>query len=954
MKKNIAMLLFAAVLCGQSVCVRAAAEDTLSEIEQKLPSVELLVERCEAAGIDIGYERIDYNVIKDFIKYGREDISWGHTERAEYVATELDKMYTDLYSRLSSYYFGKAEPKSVKRNTVKGFSGVSNGGFVNKSKGRVFFNGYVTPYWTGRDTLTDMERFQDFGADIVQIEITPNDVIYSPDSINGWNVNKNNGVDAAAAVVSGGAENTEKALRVTNKSGQAANVYINFTQGIAVKAQTTYEYTFKAKATNIKGVYFYPNGWTDESKAARVSLGSGSYDWREFTCKFTTGADVSSLTAMFVCENTTEELLLDGISLKEVGSSKNLVQNGGFEEEGNTSEHFKAWTAPVDNLITRFLDSAAENNIMVDVLIQPATFTRLANMYPDIAKPSSGVGYDINSDMAKEALNLYVKTVMERIKDHPALLSVCISNEPNYDTRDDTENLAAYRAYLKELYNNDKTALIGAYGLGEHKGFDSVEFPDDTRKRKFYEWVRFNNKFTSDWNSYVAGLVKDYAPGVRVHSKMMSLFGSGDSVKWGTDPEEFNAFSDLSGNDCYGFIEHPTGDGVVYKLMWYDLLKSIAPDKPIINSEDHIIVDGSTNYSAENTKHVATDIWQGALHGRDASVLWLWNRSSSETSTTYGNILYRPDAVSVAGKRSLDLNRLSAEVDALTNKKNYVTILWSDTSFIYNTQNTLAVYKAALFAGANPDFITERQLIEGKKPSGVLVIPGAENVRSEAFDKIKAYAASGGRVWAVGDNCLAKTEQNKSTSGSVAYEKKLAEGAAKAEFEKLAAPIVRASDGNYLEKVEITSVAYKGETLVNLCSYDWNEEKTVKFDGVAINLLTDERFKGSVTLAPYEPMLLKITDSWYEFEAVQDSDCPMNFSVKLKNKNNADCTGKIYFNVFDKDGNLQNAVVYDNKLIKSGKTGTASYSGEADENTYRAVVGAVIDGEKYSEEFFVN
>lgn len=952
MKKIIAMLLLTALLGGQCVCARAAAEDTLSEIENKLSSVEMFIERCEAAGMDVGYEKIDYNVIKDFIKYGREDISWGHTERAEYVASELDKIYSDLYGRLSSYYFGKDEPKTVKRNTVKGFSGVKKGAFVNKDGERMFFNGYVTPYWTGRDTLTDMEKFQDFGADIVQIEITPNDVIYSPDSINGWNVYKNNGVDAEAVTVSGGADNTEKALKVTNKSGSASNVYINFTQNIAVKSETTYVYKLKAKATNINGVSFYPNGW--DSRAKRVSLGSGSYDWQEFSCTYTTGEDETSLTAMIVCDNKTEELLLDSISLKEVGSSKNLVQNGGFEDEGNTSEHFKAWTAPVDNLITRLLDCAAENDVMVDVLIQPATFTRLANMYPDIKTPSSGVGYDINSDIAKEALDLYVKTVMEGIKDHPALLSVCISNEPNYDTRKDTENLAAYRAYLKEIYNNDKAALKSAYGLLSNllTDFDNIEFPDDTRNRKFYEWVRFNNKFTSDWNGYVAGLVKKYAPEVRVHSKMMSLFGSGDSVKWGTDPEEFNTFSDLSGNDCYGFIEHPTGDGVVYKLMWYDLLKSIAPEKPVINSEDHIIVDGSTNYSAENTKHVVTDVWQGALHGRDASILWLWNRSKSETSTTYGNILYRPDAVSLVGKRSLDLNRLSAEIAAFSNKKNYVTILWSDTSFIYNTQNTLAVYKAALFAGANPNFITERQIIAGEKPAGILVIPGAANVRSEAFDKIKEYAASGGKVWAVGDGCLAKNEKNESVSGSVTYEKKLAASAAKAEFEKISAPVVCAADGKALENVEIMSVDYKGEKLVNLCSYDWNETKTVKFDGVAINLLTGERFKGSAALAPYEPMLLKITDSWYEFEAIQDST--MNFCVKLKNKDSADCVGKIYFKAFDKDGNLQNAVVYENKLIKSGTTATASYSGIADGSTYRVTAGAVANGEEYSEDFFVN
>jgi len=951
MKRILAFLLSFILITGPCEVVNASAEDSFSELETKLPALEELLVRCEEQGMDVSYERIDYQTIKDFIEYGRDDISWGHTERAEYVVTELEAMYEKAYSKLTAYREGTQKPMPVKRNTVRYFAGQKGGTFLDANGEPVYLNGYNDPGWTNRDFFRDIEKFQGFGADVIQIEIVPNDIMYSKDTINGWMVSKNNGVDAVVETVYADTRQGT-VLRISNQSGVADNVYTNINQNINVRKNTSYVYTFKAKADSANGIYFYPNGWSDTS--GRIKLSSGTYGWTEFTCSYTTGKSETDLNPMFVCNNKTTEILIDDVTLTEFGSNENIIQNGDFEDEGNVSENFRAWTAPVDNIITRILDHAEKNDIMVDVLLQPATFSRLINMYPEIAKPSSCFGYDITNDKAKEALDLYVKTVMERIKDHPALLSVCISNEPNYDTRTSQENLVYYQEYLSELYGGDINALKAAYGLGEvlKSSFSEIEFPDDTRNLKFYEWVRFNNMYTSSRNRYVAELVKQYAPEVPVHAKIMSIFGNSNSVKWGTDPEEFNEFTDFSGNDCYGFIENPTGNGLVSKLMWYDLLKSIAPNKPIINSEDHIIVDGSTNYSKNNTTHVVADIWQGALHGRDASALWIWNRSASETSTTYGNILYRPDAVALVGKRSLDLNRLSKQVNRFSEKKNYVTLLWSDTSFIYGNGNVMDTYKAALFAGANPDFITERQLISGKKPSGVLVIPGAINVRSEAFDAIKGYAQNGGTVWAIGENCLVENEKKMVNSGSVGFAKVLDINTAKAEFETLTQRIVWDENEESLENVEILSAQTGEDILVNLCSYDWSGTKTVQFSGKAINLLTNEKYKGSITISPYVPVLLWITDNWYRFDAEAEAGDYINLTANLKNESTTDAVAKIYFKVFNQEGQILNSVIYENKPVKDGTKTVVNYSYRKNEDVFKAEVGTVVDSEVMKETFF--
>ena len=716
------------------------------------------------------------------------------------------------------------------------------------------------------------------------------------------------------------------------------------------------------KSTDARRISYSP---MEFKSGTRVTIQNNpyTYDWEERTSSYTTAEGETELKLTFFCEGETPEFLIDDIVITEAGKSENIVQNGDFEDLGNTSEHFRAWTATVGNKITRMLDHAAENDIMVDVLIQPATFSRLANLYPEIEYPTYGVGYDIYSDIAKEALNLYVRTIMEQIKDHPALLSVCIANEPNYDSRQTSSDIAKtlpkYQAYLKELYNNNISTLNSVYGES-NSGFSSVQFPTrgdgETRNAKFYEWAKFNNTLVSGWNEYVAGLVKTYAPSVKVHAKMRGFFGNSNSAKWGVDPEDFNEFTDIAGIDGYAFYNQEESGGVFNKIMMYELLKAIDPNKPVINSEDHIYIDGSTHYDDEDTAHGGMDFWQGAIHGRDATMLWVWNRTSSQESASYGNILYRPDVVSLIGKTSLNLNKLSSQVKAFADKTHYVTFLWSDTNFIYTNGQKRDSFKAALFAGVNPTYITERQLIAGQTPEGVLVIPDIVNVKTETYNAIKAYIQNGGTVWAIGNNCLTKNERNQSLT-KLTFAKTFANdtATAKTQFETLRDRIVWGDNNKSLEKVEILTTESDGDTIVNLVNYDWSSgNKRVYFSGKAINLLTNQTYNKSIVISPYVPVLLRMTDNLYTLDADMDISNSINLTANVESKNTEDVFGKVYFKIFDNEGKIIKSVVYEKKLIESGKADTVKSSFAKNSNAVKAEVGAVIGGNRFKQEFNIH
>jgi hypothetical protein len=74
-----------------------------------------------------------------------------------------------------------------------------------------------------------------------------------------------------------------------------------------------------------------------------------------------------------------------------------------------------------------------------------------------------------------------------------------------------------------------------------------------------------------------------------------------------------------------------------YKTAWYDFMGDVK-DAPIFNSEDHIIGDRSKLYSDKENAWLAAfvgaDMWQGAIHGRDASTIWVWERSFDPTVTS--------------------------------------------------------------------------------------------------------------------------------------------------------------------------------------------------------------------------------------------------------------------------------------------------------------------------------
>ena len=598
----------------------------------------------------------------------------------------------------------------------------------------------------------------------------------------------------------------------------------------------------------------------------------------------------------------------------EIGPS-NVVTRGG-------NGTFGVNTATIQSYILGALDKAEKNNVMVNVLLSPHYIPDwFKKDYPE----ASDASYFDSDPKMKEMLETYLRTIIPMIKDHPALHSVCLSNESTYVTANYPEHLPAYRDYLNDLYQNI-SALNANYG-SSYSSFDVIPFPDTNlcyaadaeetiaQMPQYYDWVMFNNKFQADFHEWMYNIIQEEAPGLLATSKHMQTFDC-DEREWrrnfinrGPDFEMLSEFLPINGNDANNYLRNTTW-GILNKMSFYDLQTSLRR-APVFDLEDHVINDRSTNYSDEWQTHLESDIWQGTIHGRGATAYWVWNRTYDAGSDFAGSILHRPDVIDVSGRTMLDIARLSEELTSLETTPRNVGILYSNAGRIYSMYNNNALtkaYEAASYIGERIEFVTEKQAAEGKLEDcdvKLLIIPEISHVLTGAPEAIKKFIENGGRVVILGEDALSFNEYHKAVDADVRNyimsnatviptqkdggdqilspsaeelqkvllsEKKLCE-------DDIPVSVTDRATGADIYGVEYTAAEKDGKILVNLCNYEYDTLKyvDVRYEGTVVGALTELRSMteadgGGIVLYPYHPILIEFDKNSLTLDRKEFSD----------------------------------------------------------------------------------
>lgn len=899
-------------------------DGALEELQGKADEIKALIEQCNEKGISTDYEQPAAFLLERFVKYIKDDANRQYYDIMDYTFEELERIYLEAKENLEAYLaeektsleVPKFQTGDVSINGLTHFADTKTSISGVEETRPVFFVGYG--HFT--DAVADIPNFNEqLGANTIQKEFGVWNIVSDRNGVPGysskgknfscsWNIEKDKDV----------ARSGSHYLKIVCDSPRANDAYSAIYKTVAVEPNTTYEFGGKIKATNAKGIWLSFIEWPDDTNRNRVL---GTYDWQDFTFEYTTGENMTTGFFQVFVEDTADEILLDDLFVRKKGTKKNLLPNGGFEAKYEDFGDVSRINELNISVITDVLKDAEENDISMSLLLSP-------HYWPGgLIQDGSPTWMNANSEDAKEIFAKYLEYLLPEVKKYKSLTNICITNEPTLVSYKMEEYYHDdFVAYLKEVYNNDLDEY-NRINETQLTDFDEVSMPQGTAPSVLlYDWKQFNDNLVYEWSSWAADEIHKYLPDIPVHCKIMQTLYDDDSalrvhITYGSNFEKYAEFSDVHGCDAfnyynpikqtqmYGNNTNPTSTDALEKTLWYDLLTSMKY-RPVYNTEDHIIPDSSKTYNHNIAFHTGTDIWQGALHGRGYTNIWLWSRVYTDAAHA-NSILTRPDAIMEVSRASNDLNRLSYEVAALADKNPEVALLWSDTSRVYQysyANNLYEAYESSVYSGQKTGFVSENN-IEKAYNHQILICPNVVNIKAEGAEKLLEYAKSGRKLVLLGSECLTRDEHNQPLDEQLV--KELHENSTIIETQndtfKLVKPdnlkkqlsdiydsldlrrvrVINAENGEDVNCVEYMYTEYNGKTLVNLNLYDWTESVKVKVlvDGKPVTQSTELRSMteyGEVfELETCHPVLIEIDETSYKNP--EELKVQINSPILIKN-----------------------------------------------------------------------
>lgn len=823
------------------------------------------MEKCESKGISTEYEKINCAVIERFEEYINEEYAnngEGDEEIADFNKSYCDNLYTQTKETLEAYLDGTKSALSV--NMADAINIKTNGNQIY-SDDKPF---YGIGYGHFEDVVRDMENFNGFGANNIQIEVG---TTYVTRNRCGWTVSKWNNVDADAEITDACKYDGEYSLHITNNTASAYQTYYHMYRDLDCIPGDVYQFAVYGKG-NLSGMYIELDAW---NKDARVVL-EDSDEWKLYLVTYTIPEGVTQIRPQIISNDITDGYLDNMIIKKKSSGNTNLLLDGSFESGDELY-------ANLEPMLTA-LENGEKNNVGVNVLLSPHYFPR--DLSSDIYKTEEAGwfhSFNVNHPTARSEVERYLRTLLPYMQGKSCLNSIIISNEPQFDTRDFSDYYTEqFQDYLTVKHGGSLDEINDTLGTS-YTDVCEISMPEDDEENRglYWDWVNFNDAQLNAWHQWMADIVKEYLPDIPISSKLLNYAGGGYSD--GRDLEVFDSWSDWSGCDI---VDYYKKNQYYNSVFYYDYLASVT-DKPIYDSENHLTGENSGEYSETNKlgKHIYNSLWQGAMHGRNMTSIWYWQRGLDENSDRGENsrgILYHADAVAEIGKVSLDLMRLGKELEAFKNKNADVAIYYSKPTLINTGRYSILekVYEVLVQNGYKVGVVSDKS-IDRLKEYSVLIIPGGDYTTEEMLAGVNKFIDKGGKVaYASGISPMKYNEYGQELdNGKLVSNATACSTSSATDFVKFVKSAVNPRVTIQVKTKALIGYAWKdisnvsdgfdwkaviedGRALLNISNRSGDKEIRIFIDGKLMtnmrDLISGEKLSDDIELEQYEPKLVEI------------------------------------------------------------------------------------------------
>ena len=546
------------------------------------------------------------------------------------------------------------------------------------------------------------------------------------------------------------------------------------------------------------------------------------------------------------------------------------------------------------------LNSARGRNMKVHILINTLRVpdwvtTKYTDCYTD-----GSINYS-HPDIQR-LIKRYIKVVVSSLEGYEDVVhSICLMNEPC--VRAGSYDSGKFRVWLAERYGNDISKLNSAYQTS-YSSFAEVPMPSASYTspsrstqavNKYYDYIDFNDYLFAELNKTLFDECIKYGPQYKFQVKIQNqfheyeyeYFASNESkLLRGTDPELLAEIYNINGCDAEAYLN--AVQSIRSKYFYYDFLGSVN-NLPIVNGEDHIYFDGDADTGREKVLNAACDAWQGALHGRSATAIWLWGRSYDTSNVYYASAAIRPDYVYETARACNDLNRLAYEVESF-NTADAEAVVYYDKNLILRSRAAMGImvraYEALWDCGIKTGMVTDRT-IESLDKCKILVLPETVYINQATLEKVNSFIENGGKVYIISTKTALQYDEHgnaldSALANSVRSKSELI--TATASNGEMRSPsldtltdrfmntvkdisnvVIKDTSGNYIKDVEYQSAVQDGKTIISVCNYNMSSDKRLviyvggkEYTGDIVDLRTGEKQTGSFLLKSYVPTILEI------------------------------------------------------------------------------------------------